>query len=157
MIKISTEGTTRRPVVIVGPWALKFARGDRGRRCNLYEANLYRTTTPERRAMLCPVRWCSRKGFLLIAQTAAPLDPLDHADLLARDAFPDWDYMPGEDGDPTESKQSDWGRIDGRLVALDYSTPAHLTEQESDELLNEAIAMRQQRREKDAPSDDVAR
>jgi hypothetical protein len=29
--------------------------------------------------------------------------------------------------DPTESKASDWGRINGRLVALDYSTPAHNT------------------------------
>jgi hypothetical protein len=32
--------------------------------------------------------------------------------------------MPGEDGEPFEYKASDWGWIEGRLVALDYSTPS---------------------------------
>jgi hypothetical protein len=32
--------------------------------------------------------------------------------------------MPGEDSEPFEYKASDWGRVDGRLVAVDYSTPA---------------------------------
>jgi hypothetical protein len=32
--------------------------------------------------------------------------------------------MPGEDSDPFEPKASDWRRINGRLVALDYSTRA---------------------------------
>jgi hypothetical protein len=54
--------------------------------------------------------------------------------LLDTDGFPDWDYMPGEDGDPFESKASDWGQINGRLVALDYSTPAHDTAEEKAEL-----------------------
>jgi hypothetical protein len=44
MISSSTIGTTRR-VLVVGPWVIKLARGARGRRCNLYEANLFRTTT----------------------------------------------------------------------------------------------------------------
>jgi hypothetical protein len=35
-----------------------------------------------------------------------------------------WDYMPGEDGCPFEPKASDWGWFEGRMVALDYSTPA---------------------------------
>jgi hypothetical protein len=30
----------------------------------------------------------------------------------------------GEDGEPFEYKASDWGWFDGRLVALDFSTPA---------------------------------
>ena len=43
--------------------------------------------------------------------------------------------MPGtdDDGDPFEVKASDWGRIDGRLVALDYSTPAYDSEEEKAE------------------------
>jgi len=72
-------------------------------------------------------------------QTAQPLTDSDHANLHDRDEFPDWDYMPGEDGDPFEPKVSDWGRLkDGRLVAVDYSTPAHLTEAERDELFRAA-------------------
>ena len=35
-----------------------------------------------------------------------------------------WDYMPGEDSCPFEPKASDWGWFEGRMVALDYSTPA---------------------------------
>jgi hypothetical protein len=72
-------------------------------------------------------------------ETAQALAAPDHANLLDRDEFPDWDYMPGEDGQPFEFKASDWGRLkDGRLVALDYSTPAHLTKDELDELIRAA-------------------
>ncbi|MDB5606622.1 MAG: hypothetical protein JWP25_3522 [Bradyrhizobium sp.] len=49
--------------------------------------------------------------------------------------------MPGEDGDPFESKASDWARLkDGRLVAVDYSTPVHLTKSELDELIRAATS-----------------
>jgi hypothetical protein len=140
MIKISLKGTTRRPVVIIGPWAFKFARGERGRRCNLHEAKLFRTSSEGRREMLCPVRWCSRKGFLLVMQSAIPLDPADHLDLHERDAFPDWDYMPGEDGDPFEPKASDWGRINGRLVALDYSVTVYDSEEERAEQIRAVLS-----------------
>ena len=133
MISFSTIGTTRR-VLVVGPWVIKLARGARGRRCNKYEANLFRTVDARRRAMLCPVRWCSRGGQVLVMALARPLSPADHEDLLDTDGFPDWDYMPGEDGQPFEFKASDWGRLKGRLVALDYSTPAHDSPEELAEL-----------------------
>jgi hypothetical protein len=32
--------------------------------------------------------------------------------------------MPGENSCPFEPKASDWGWLEGRIVALDYSTPA---------------------------------
>jgi hypothetical protein len=45
--------------------------------------------------------------------------------LKAEGGFPDWDYVPSDEGHPFEHKPSDWGRLpDGRLVALDYSAPA---------------------------------
>jgi hypothetical protein len=139
MIRVSRTGTTRL-VLVIGPWALKFARGARGCRCNEYEANLFRTVGDRRRAMLCSVRWCSGAGWLLVMATAQPLAKADHEDLLDRGDFPDWDYRPGEDGEPFEYKASDWGRLeDGRLVALDYSTPAHLTKEDLDELMRAAI------------------
>jgi uncharacterized protein YdaU (DUF1376 family) len=43
---------------------MKFARGDRGRRCNRYEADLFATIDERRRAMLCPVLWCSGAVFV---------------------------------------------------------------------------------------------
>jgi len=35
-----------------------------------------------------------------------------------------WNKMQGEDSCPFEPKASDWGWFEGRMVALDYSTPA---------------------------------
>ena len=66
------RGTTRT-VVLFGPWAFKFGRGEYGARCNRYEADLYdrSRSKPHRQAMLCPVLWCSRSGKLLIARRAA--------------------------------------------------------------------------------------
>jgi len=44
-----------------------------------------------------------------------------------------------KDDTPFEYKASDWGRLkDGRLVALDYSTPAHLTKEDLEELMHAA-------------------
>ena len=134
MIRLCRAGTTRL-VLVIGPWAFKFARDVRGRRCNKYEAKLFKIVDNRRREMLCPVRWCSNSGWVLIMDAAQPLSESDHANLLDGCAFPDWDYIPGGDGDPFEPKATDWGRLkDGRLVAVDYSTPAHLTKAELDEL-----------------------
>jgi len=119
MVSISLKGTTRRPVIIIGPWTLKMARGSLGRRCNQREAKLFRTSAPHRQQLLCPVLWVSRKGLLLIMATAQPMEQLD------RDTYYElwcqWDYEPGEDGHPFEPKAADWGWYDGRPVAVDYS------------------------------------
>jgi hypothetical protein len=112
---------TNRAVVIIGPLAFKFARHDYGMRCNRFEADLYRRTSERRRAMLCPPLWCSRKGRLLIATAARPISESEAAALRASRAFPDWDYVPPDDGCPFEYKAADWGRMNGVLVALDYS------------------------------------
>ena len=73
LIKISRAGSIRSPVIVIGNLAFKFARENRGRASNLYEANLYRTATGARRALLCPVLWVTRKGALQIMQAAEPL------------------------------------------------------------------------------------
>jgi len=116
-------GTTRR-VVVIWPLAFKFARGDIGRRCNLFEAQLFARVSPRRQAMLCPVIWCSPLGIVLIARTAIPLTEAEMEARMASDDFPDWDYVPPDEGHPFEWKASDWGWLDGKLVALDYSAPA---------------------------------
>ena len=117
------KGTTRT-VLVVGPLALKFAVGERGRRSNRFEADLYVRVDARRRAMLCPVVWCSRAGRLLVARAARPLTEQERDHLWDTDGFPDWDYVPPNDeGQPFEWKPSDWGWLDGRLVALDYAAP----------------------------------
>jgi hypothetical protein len=128
VISISRAGSTRSPVIVVGRFALKLARNARGRASNLYEAKLYRSVNATRRALLCPVLWVSRSGFVQVMRAAKPL-----TDMMSLDEYMHvteaWDYMPGEDGCPFEPKASDWGWFEGRMVALDYSTPAWETDE----------------------------
>jgi hypothetical protein len=73
-------GSMRSPVIVIGPWALKFARNARGRASNLYEARTYRTANETRRSLLCPVVWISPFGLPQIMRAAEPLAlmvPLD--------------------------------------------------------------------------------
>ena len=123
MISISKAGSMRSPVIVVGRFALKFARNAPGRASNLYEANLYRSVIATRRALLCPVLSVSRKGFVQVMRAARPLTDMMSLDEY-RHVIEAWDYMPGEDSCPFEPKASDWGWFEGRMVALDYSTPA---------------------------------
>jgi hypothetical protein len=113
----------RSPVIVVGRFAFKFARDWRGRASNLYEAKLYRTANATRRALLCPVLWVSRNGFVNIMRAAEPLTDMMSLDEYMRVAEVR-DKMPGEDSCPFEPKASDWGWFEGRMVALDYSAPA---------------------------------
>jgi hypothetical protein len=114
-----------RRTVCIGPWAVKIARNSTGRRCNRFEADLWVRTTPRRREMLCPVLACLPFGLAVIMQRAQPLSEIEAQHLRSTRGFPDWDYVPPDEGEPFEYKATDWGRLpDGRLVALDYSAPA---------------------------------
>jgi hypothetical protein len=117
-------GTTRA-VLSVGLWAFKLGLGKDGVRCNWHEADLYRRSSPRRRAMLCPVLWCSRPAFISIMRRAD--SPITQGALDERKAVAwlEWDYAgPGDDGHPFEWKPSDWGYLDGRVVAIDYGATA---------------------------------
>jgi hypothetical protein len=122
---IIERGTTRF-VVVVGKAAVKFARDERGRRCNLYEAKVWEENRedPNRGPHLCPVLWCSSDGEVLVMVAADPLPsditiPYDWADEW-------WSASHKGSGDdfPGEPKAADWGLLDGRVVLLDYSNPA---------------------------------
>ena len=113
----------RSPVMVIGRFSLKIARNARGRASNLYEAKLYRSANATRRALLCPVLWVSRTGALQIMRAAKPLTEMMSLDEYMQ-VVEAWDHMPGEDGCSFEPKASDWGWLEGRMVALDYSTPA---------------------------------
>jgi hypothetical protein len=121
-IELHTHGTTRFALCF-GNYAVKFARGSRGRAANRAENVEWERATPERREMLCPMLWASPFGLFNLMQRAVPLTRTQQLALLERDGFPDWDYMPGGPSSPFEYKESDWGYVDGRLVALDYAVP----------------------------------
>ncbi|MER2267170.1 hypothetical protein [Methylobacterium oxalidis] len=120
---VSSTGSTR-VVVIAGDFAFKIARSAAHRACNLFEGRIWNEATPERRRMLCPVVHCLFDGWVLVMRAARPLTKEEAAAHLTADTYPDWDYVPGGEGEPFEYKASDWGMLDGRLVALDYSSPA---------------------------------
>ena len=75
--------------------------------------------------MLCPVLARLPFGFAILLPRAQPLSEDEAEHLRATRGFPDWGYVPPDNECPFEYKASDWGLLsDGRLVALDYSTPA---------------------------------
>jgi hypothetical protein len=111
-----------RHVLVCHSIALKFARSKWGARCNLYEANVFKSTTACRRKMLCPVLWCSAKGAILVMRAAAPMSEEDFDRLDRTGELPDWKRIPySEDITPFESKAADWGWLGGKPVVLDYA------------------------------------
>lgn len=122
MITIS-HGTTR-VTLCVGRYAIKMAKSARGLACNRYERALWKRTTIARRAMLCPILASLPLGLAVVMPKAQPLTECEKKLLIETDGFPDWDYKPPDESAPFEYKASDWGRLNGRLVALDYSAPA---------------------------------
>jgi hypothetical protein len=117
-----SHGATRL-VLCLGPYAIKIAKGERGRRCNRFEAALWKRTTEVRRRMLCPILATIPFGFALVMKRATPISEEEKDHLIDTNGFPDWDYVPPDEPAPFEYKASDWGRLEGRLVALDYSAP----------------------------------
>jgi hypothetical protein len=67
-----SHGATRL-VLCLGPYAIKIAKGERGRRCNRFEAALWKRTTEERRKMLCPILATMPFGVALVMKRAKPL------------------------------------------------------------------------------------
>jgi hypothetical protein len=108
--------------VTVGWLAFKFGRGKSGMRRDRHEADLYRRSTPRRRSMLCPVLWCSRPAFVSIMRRATTPVTKGALDERKGVAWLEWDYAgPTDDALPFEWKPSDWGYLDGRIVAVDYA------------------------------------
>jgi hypothetical protein len=77
--------------LVIGRLALKFGLGERGCRCNHFEACCYRRVNDRRRAMLCPVLWCNSSGSVLAMHAARPLSEAEKITLMETDGFPDWD------------------------------------------------------------------
>jgi hypothetical protein len=118
-VKLHTAGTTRLTICL-GRYALKLPRGLLGCVANYGERVEWKRATPERRKMLCPLLWAAPFGLVNVMRRAIKLTWDEQQALLDNDGFPDWDYMPPGPSEPFEYKESDWGYLNGQLVALDY-------------------------------------
>jgi hypothetical protein len=118
----SHKGTTRA-VLCVGSLAFKFARSRHGARHNRYEADLYRRSSPDRQALLCPPLFCFPFGAILVMRRANPMTHDEHRKYVQDARLIDrWNYRgPGDDETPFERKANDWGWLDGKPVAVDYA------------------------------------
>lgn len=124
MISISRSGSTRNPVVVIGPLAFKWAKNDLGRKCNLLERAIYRDANADRRSMLCPALWSSRRGRILVMRSATPTtEMMSIEEYIGMDQR--WDTQHGEPPSPFEPGARNWGWYKGRRVAIDYAINAH--------------------------------
>jgi hypothetical protein len=111
-------GATRF-VFLIGPWAVKVPRLScwrlflHGLLANLQERAFSRTGWFE----ICPVLWALPGGFLLVMRRAEPLTDAQWA------RFDYGDFVNDPEGHvPAECKQSSFGLLDGRIVAVDYGS-----------------------------------
>lgn len=115
---INRTGITRT-VLLIGPWVFKVPSlryaGDRwkgflrGLLANMQEREL----STRGFAILCPVVASLPGGFLVVMRRAQPLSNDEWSPFYAQQWI-------DRHGLPVENKRDSFGRIDGRIVALDY-------------------------------------
>jgi hypothetical protein len=114
-----------RIVLCIGSYAIKLPKGKRGLRCNVFEADLWARTTEARRKMLCPVLASLPFGLAVVMPRLQELTETQAEHLRSSNGFPDWDYGGMlDDETPWEFKAGDWGWLEGRPVAFDFSVSA---------------------------------
>ncbi len=112
------HGVFRR-VLLVGPLAIKFPRWkyfSQGRRCNRWEREMWRVWKPRFEwTHLCPVLLADRLGCVVVMRRAQqPITEQEMDAVLNDHPYP---------GDTAECKEADHGRLDARIVAVDYGLP----------------------------------
>ena len=116
---------THRTVYLVGHWAIKIPVLSiwrmflRGLLANMQEAEFSRLRWPE----LCPVLFAMPGGWFVIMRRAEPITrdeffALDYAQWIKHgEALPAGEWII-----PVENKLDSFGRVDGRIVAVDYGS-----------------------------------
>ena len=115
-----SAGTTRL-VISFGPWAFKIGKGKRGRAANRSEFGVWEKNPPSKRVFLCPSQKLFLNGLLLVAKRASLFRPGEMTDDLYIRLGIAWMREQPFDDAPFEPKDSDWGWIDGKPVAIDYA------------------------------------
>lgn len=106
-----------RAVLLVGRYAIKIPSATTwklfllGLVANMQEVEFSMTGWPE----LCPVLWSVPGGLLVVMRRAQPITQ-EEFDAIQ---FPEWQDK-GDYYVPIEAKRANMGRLDGRIVAVDY-------------------------------------
>lgn len=121
---LSFERGASRFVILVGKIAIKFPRGLRGLRCNVFEKRMWlrHRSHPSRGVHLCPVIFSLPAGILTVMPRTQALP--SGWQIAEWDEEDWWDYRPGDDTCPWEYKAEDWGVWRNNYVAVDYAAPA---------------------------------
>lgn len=117
-----SHGTTRL-VLCLGPYAIKIAK-EKGTTLQSVRGRPLEANHGRAAQNALPYPSTIPFGVALMMKRAKPISEEEKDHLISTDGFPDWDYVPPDETAPFEYKASDWGLLEGRLVALDYSTPA---------------------------------
>lgn len=123
-MKLNRKGVTRlvlelKTVVIKFPNPIcQWSHFLKGLLANPNESRVYKcASTPgsityNHRHLLCPVRWCSWGGWILVMTRVDRVMEMDEYDKYPMSEF--LDYFPGDD------TVSNYGILNGNLVKLDY-------------------------------------
>lgn len=115
------HGTTRK-VLLAGRYAFKVPNWEEyrlflhGLLANMQETRFNRglTQPPSTRQMMCPVLFALWGGWLVVMPRCEP---------IARNSFFRLKYKRFTDrGIPVEHKLDSYGRLDGKIIAIDYGS-----------------------------------
>jgi hypothetical protein len=108
------SGVYRR-VILVWQFAVKVPHLHNalsGLRCNRWEREMWRVWRPAFGwKNLCPIEFSDPLGFIVVMPRATQPVTIEEVDEAIGDYYPDI---------TSESKAADFGRVDGRVLALDY-------------------------------------
>jgi hypothetical protein len=106
---------TFRHVILAGRLALKLPRLRNfatGMQCNRWEREMWRTWQPKFRwENLCPIKFADRFGLVVVMLRARQPVTQQEVEAADPDCYPDIDV---------EWKPENWGRVNDRMVAIDY-------------------------------------
>jgi hypothetical protein len=133
-MKIEMKHGTTRKVLLIGKYAFKFPNWDEyrlflhGLLANQQEALWWREMRdpPEVRTMMCPVLFYAWGGWLVVMPRCKPLSRKEFLRLAKYRAnnnlFTGFETEFNRVGIPVECKACSFGRLDGRIVAVDYGS-----------------------------------
>ena len=112
-----------RFVLLIGPWAIKFARSARGLRAGRHERAVWKRYRgkPGNGDLLCPILASDPFGFMVIMRKAQRTPCPYWSTWLDRQPIWEECLRQNDSADLIGPEPKDWGVINGRFVLVDYS------------------------------------
>lgn len=119
------EYSCTRTVFLIGKFAIKVPTGRysfssflRGLIGNISEKNIYRSCSGEIREAICPIVFTLPLGLCVVMLRCSPLEPEETPDFIKLTHVGKWVL-------PCEHKIHSFGRLNGKIVAIDYGDHPH--------------------------------